>query len=147
MDLKKILAISGYPELYKFINTTKNGVLVEAISSKKRMIAFSHYRISTLEDISVFTETGEIPLKDVFRKILKKTEGKEIDIKMSDKQAIEKFIESVLPEYDRDRVKFSDMKKIIKWYNLLLKHGYIKLEEENDEQTEDNKEKETENKE
>ena len=69
MDLKEILSISGHSGLYKYISQARNGIIVEGIEDKKRMNAFAHYKVSSLNDIAIFTDEGEVPLKKVFKTI------------------------------------------------------------------------------
>lgn len=133
MDLSKILSISGKPGLFKMIAKTKNGLIIESLINGKRISAFSHEKISSLEEISIFTETEDLSLKEVFKMIFEKTEGKEaIDIKSSNNQLKEFFEESV-PEYDKDRVYVSDIKKVLKWYNVLLEKKLLDFSEEEEE--------------
>jgi len=114
--LKGILSISGYPGLFKMVTEAKNSIIVESLITGKRMPAYSTSKISALSDISVFTETGEIQLKELFKRI--QESGKEISGKASSNE-FKAFFEELLPEYDKDRVYVSDMKKIIQWYLLL----------------------------
>ena len=114
--LKGILAISGQPGLFKLVAEAKNSIIVESLLTGKRIPAYSTAKISALADISVFTETGEVQLTELFKKI--KECGKNISSKASNNE-IKAFFEEVLPEYDKDRVYVSDMKKIIQWYQLL----------------------------
>ena len=131
MDLKKIITISGYPEVFKIIKESRKGFIVESLQTGKRMQAFLHYKISSLEDIAIFTETGEIPLKDVFKRIYEKENGqKTIDPKKASPEEIKQKFEEILPEYDKERVYMSDMKKVFRWYNLLVEKGLLKFDEE-----------------
>lgn len=114
--LKGILAISGQPGLFKMVTEAKNSIIVESLLTGKRIPAYSTSKISTLSDISVFTETAEIQLKDLFKRI--QENGEVISAKASNAE-IKAFFEKVLPEYDKDRVYVSDMKKIFQWYQLL----------------------------
>jgi hypothetical protein len=114
--LKGILAISGQPGLFKMITEVKNSIIVESLLNGKRIPAYSTSKISALADISVFTQTGEIQLKELFKKI--QDSGKTISPKASTNE-IKAFFAEVLPEYDEDRVYVSDMKKIFQWYQLL----------------------------
>jgi hypothetical protein len=127
--LKGILAISGQPGLFKMVAETKNSIIVESLITGKRIPAYSTSKISALTDISVFTETGEIQLKELFKNI--RENGKLISPKASSNE-IKVFFSEVLPEYDKDRVYVSDMKKIIQWYHLLNeKDLLIETEDEN----------------
>lgn len=127
--LKGILAISGQPGLFKMITETKNSIIVESLITGKRIPAYSTSKISALSDISVFTETGEIQLKELFKSIQKS--GKMISAKATSNEITALFGE-VLPEYDKDRVYVSDMKKIFQWYQLLNeKNMLVDTKEEN----------------
>jgi hypothetical protein len=130
MELKDLMAISGYPGLYRFISQGRNAIIVESLEDKKRMSAYSTSRISTLEEIAVFTENEELPLAEVLKKMYRHSGGKEVISHKSHADEIKRYFEAVLPEYDRDRVYVSDMKKIIQWYNLLLKYGLLKFEDD-----------------
>ncbi|HAH23579.1 MAG TPA: hypothetical protein DCL77_07455 [Prolixibacteraceae bacterium] len=126
--LKGILSISGYPGLFKMVTEAKNSVIVESLLTGKRMPAYSTSKISALADISVFTENGEIQLKEVFKRL--KESGKEISPKASSNE-FKAFFEELVPEYDKDKVYVSDMKKIIQWFQLLNeKDLLIETEEE-----------------
>ena len=114
--LKGILSISGQPGLFKLVTETKNSIIVESLLTGKRIPAYSTSKISTLTDISIFTETGEILLTEMFNRVQKN--GKTISPKASTDE-IKAFFGEVLPEYDKDRVYVSDMKKILQWYQLL----------------------------
>ena len=130
MELKDLMAISVYPGLYRFISQGRNAVIVESLEDKKRMSAYSTSRIITLEEIAVFTENEELPLAEVLKKMYSHSAGKEAVSHKSHADEIRRYFEAVLPEYDRDRVYVSDMKKIIHWYNLLLKYGLLKFEDD-----------------
>lgn len=130
MNLKGIISISGMPGLYKVVAQSKSGLIVESLIDKKRVPAYSTYKISSLDDISVFSTTEDIPLKSVMRKIYDKQNGAPaIDSKSPDDE-LKKYFESVIPEYDKERVHLSDIKKIIGWYNLLQKNDLLKKEED-----------------
>jgi hypothetical protein len=133
--LKGILSISGQPGLFKLVAETKNSIIVESLINGKRMPAYSTSKISSLSDISVFTETGEILLAELFKKI--KENGNLVSPKASSNE-IKAFFNDVLPEYDKDRVYVSDMKKIIQWYQLLEEQNLLIETEE--EKVEDNSE-------
>ena len=129
MVLKDILSISGEPGLYKFIAQGKNAIIVEQIETGKRSSAFSSAKVSSLEDISVFTENEDLPLGKVFDKIYdKESGGPSIDAK-SDPEKLKKYFEEVIPDYSREKVYISDIKKIILWYNLLQKKNMLVKEE------------------
>jgi hypothetical protein len=133
MDLSKILSIAGKPGLYQMISQSKSGLIVQSLLDGKKIPAFSHERISSLEEISIFTETDDIPLKDVFIKLFKKEDGKKTISHKSSAKELKDLLKSVLPDYDEDRVYASDIKKLINWYNLLVDKNLIDLEEEKEE--------------
>ena len=127
MELKDILAISGQPGLFKYVAQSQRGVIVESLLDGKRMNAAATARVSSLTEISMFTEGEDIPLANVFTNIRNYTEGKEA---ISHKESADKItaeFAKVLPEYDRERVHVSDMKKCFAWYNLLVKAGFTEF--------------------
>ncbi|MGI6718152.1 MAG: DUF5606 domain-containing protein [Bacteroidales bacterium] len=140
MDLTKILTISGKSGLYKLLANNKNNIIVEALKDKRRYPIFSNEKISSLEEISIYTETGDIPLKDVFVLLYKHTKHQPVDqIIIKDNKLLYELFNEFLPEYDKDLVFHSHMKKICQWYNELLSVGIINEEvvEENNEKIEE----------
>lgn len=125
MDFSKILAISGYPGLFKVVAQSSNGLIVESLLDKKRMNAFSNFKISALSDISVYTTGDDLPLVDVFKRIREKQNEAVIDVSGSDPSAQRAYFTGVIPEFDQERVHNSDIKKIISWYNLLLQNNLL----------------------
>jgi Domain of unknown function (DUF5606) len=129
IDLKGIISISGMPGLYKVVAQSKNGVIVESISDKKRFPAFASHKISSLEDISMFTTGDDKPIAEILKSIFDKENGGPcLDSKKEDKEIIEYF-SSVLPEYDKVRVYVSNMRKLFSWYNQLQSTGNLKIKE------------------
>lgn len=141
MDLKDLMSISGYPGLFKFISQGRNSIIVESLEDKKRMSVYSTSRVSTLEEIAVFTESEEIPLAELLKKMYSFSEGKETLSHKSSGEELKKYFETILPDYDRDRVYISDMKKIINWYNLLVGYDLINPEDEQDQGADSNTDK------
>ncbi len=128
MNLKGIMAISGYPGLFKMVSQAKSSIIVESLIDGKRMPAFNSYKISSLEDIAIFTEDKEVPLTEVFQKMVEKFEHKPaLDPKSSNNELVKLFSE-ILPEYDKDRVYVSDIKKVFSWYNMLVQKDMLKSE-------------------
>ncbi len=128
MELKEILAISGQPGLYKYVAQSTRGVIVESLADGRRMNASAASKVSALTEISMFTEGDDIPLADVFTRIYEHTNGAQtISHKETPERLKEAFAE-VLPEYDRDRVHVSDIKKCFSWYNTLVAAGFTKFE-------------------
>jgi len=140
MDMKDIMAISGKPGLYKFVAHGRNAIIVENIETGKRTSAFSSEKINSLEEISVFTHEKDIPLKEVFKAIFDKEDGKESISPKSDPKELKEYFAEVVPDYNRERVYVSDIKKIISWYNLLQKNDMLSFPEEK-EKAEESEEK------
>lgn len=129
MDLSGIISVNGMPGLYKVVGQMKNGVIAEGLSDKKRVPIHSHQQISSLEDISMFTTGDNKPVSDILKTIFEKEKGgKCIDHKADEKEII-KYFEEILPDYDKERVYASNMRKLFNWYNLLQETGNLKLKE------------------
>ena len=127
MELKDILAISGQPGLYKYVAQSQRGVIVESLIDGKRMNASATSRVSALTEISLFTEVEDIALADVFTNIWNYTEGKQAISHKESADKIQEEFAKVLPEYDRERVHVSDMKKCFAWYNILVEAGFTEF--------------------
>lgn len=127
MELKDILAISGQPGLFKYVAQSKTGVIVESLIDGKRMNASASSKVSTLTEISMFTEGEDMPLADVFTNIYKHTSGKQAINHKEDPAKIKEYFAVVLPDYDRERVHVSDMKKCFAWYNALVEAGFTEF--------------------
>lgn len=134
--LKDLMAISGHGGLFRFVSQGRNGIIVESIESGKRMQAFATMKISSLEDIAVYTETEEIKLEEVLAAIHKYENGQEAISPKSEADDLKDYFSAVLPEYDRERVYTSDIKKILSWYNLLLKYDLLEIGKRADKQAE-----------
>ena len=119
MILKDILAISGEPGLFKFIAQGKNAIIVEHLETKKRSSAYSSAKVSSLEDIAIFTETEDMPLGKVFDLIFEKENGGPAIDSKADAGKLKTWFEGILPEYSKDKVYTSDIKKLAQWYNIL----------------------------
>lgn len=123
MSLEKVLSISGKPGLYRLKTQTRTGFLVESFLDGKTINVGGNHNVSLLSEIAIYTLTEEVPLREVFQKISDKEGGKEtINHKVS-KLELEEYFFEVLPDYDEDRVYASDIKKVVQWYNLLVKNG------------------------
>ncbi|HZK96508.1 MAG TPA: DUF5606 domain-containing protein [Prolixibacteraceae bacterium] len=132
--LKGILAITGQPGLFKVISEGKNNVVIESLLTGKKSTAYADAKMSTLEDIAIYTLTEDIPLKKIFRIISEKENGGQaINVKSSPEE-LKKYFELILPDYDKSRVYGSDVKKVISWYNLLNEKGLLVFEEEKPEE-------------
>ncbi len=128
--LKEILSVTGKPGLFKLISQGKNMLIVESLVDGKRMPAFTKDKVVSLSDIAIFTENEEVPLIQVFEKLRIKENSAiaSIDSK-SDNEKLRTFMLEVLPEYDRDRVYPSDIRKLINWYNILINNGFTSFVE------------------
>jgi hypothetical protein len=135
MDLAEYYSIPGKPGVFKMISQSKSGAIVESLIDGKRLPVFVSDKISSLEEISMFTNGDDIPLKTVFQNIFKKEDGKEASVSpKADNKALQTYFSEVLPDWDQDRVYASDIKKVIAWYNLLASKNLISLEEEKPEE-------------
>lgn len=130
---KTILAIAGKPGLYKLVSRGKNNLIVEALdATHKRMPAFGTDRITSLADIAMFTDGDDVPLMDVLESLKTVEEGKKasLDPKKASSDELRDFFARVLPNFDRDRVHTSDIKKLLQWYNILVEAGITDFKEE-----------------
>lgn len=130
-----ILAISGKPGLYRLISQGRGMLIVETVGAdKKRLPAGARDRVTSLNDVSMYTNEDDKPLMEIFQSIADKEHGQptSIDYKKASKQELADFMASVLPDYDRDRVHDSDIKKLIQWYNILVNGGYTKFVDESE---------------
>ncbi|MDR3117912.1 MAG: DUF5606 domain-containing protein [Mediterranea sp.] len=140
MNLKNILSISGRPGLYKPVSKGKNMLIVESLSAdKKRFPTYNHEKIIALGDIAMYTNGGETPLKDVLALIKEKENGAaaSIDTKKASQDELRDYLNTILPDYDREKVHTGDIKKLILWYNNLVSYGITDFQEED--KTEENK--------
>ncbi|ADQ78898.1 hypothetical protein Palpr_0742 [Paludibacter propionicigenes WB4] len=119
--LKEILSVTGKPGLFKLVSQGKNMLIVESLIDGKRFPAYSKDKVVSLGDIAIFTETAEVPLGQVLESLKAKENGAvcSIDPK-SDNDKLRKYMLEVLPDYDRDRVYPSDIRKLLSWYNILI---------------------------
>lgn len=134
IQLKDILAISGKKGLFKFIAQARNGIIVESLEDKKRHVAPATARVSSLEDIAIFTMDEEIALADIFYKIHSENEGKETLSHKASAAELKSFFEELVPDYDEERVYVSDIKKVFQWYNQLHQHNLLEVVEKEEEE-------------
>ena len=116
--LKTILSVSGKPGLYRLLSQGKNTLIVESLQTKQRIPILPKDRVVSLGDISMFTDTEDIALSEVLKRVHK------------DNEALRALFAEILPSYDRDRVYTSDIKKLFTWYNILSGTGITNFEEE-----------------
>lgn len=134
IDLQGIISISGKPGLHRLLKSSSKGVIVESMENGKRLPADPHQSISALEDITIHTQEGDIALGELFQRIHDQESGsRTIDHRSSKEELLEHF-EKVLPEYDREQVYPSDIKKCFQWYNILYDAGALQEKEEENEE-------------
>ena len=137
MSLDRILSISEKPGLFKLITQTRSGFIAESLIDGKRVSVNLRSNVSLLSEIAIYTLTEEVPLKEVLKKIKTKENGNKTSVNHKDsKDKIEEYFFSILQDYDEDRVYPSDIKKVIRWYNILQENNMLHLleEEGNDEE-------------
>ena len=135
MELKDILAIAGQAGLFRYVAQSRTGVIVESLLDGKRMNAAANSRVSALTEISMFTEGEDISLAELFTRMYAHTEGKQALSHKESNDRLKEFFGAVIPEYDRERVHVSDIKKAVAWFNLLVEAGFteFKLPEQDEE--------------
>ena len=139
--LKEILAVSGKPGLYKLVSRGSNMLIIESLVDKKRIPAYSRDKVISLGDISIYTDEEEVSISEVFTSIKEKEGGKNISIDLSkaSNDELRDYLAEVLPNFDRERVYPSDIKKMLKWYDLLIVNDItdfsVKKEEAEEEKT------------
>ncbi len=135
--IKGILAISGQSGLFKMLTEAKNSIIVESLETQKKMPVYSTSKVSSLEDIAIFTEKGDMPLKEVFKAIYEKENGGEAISHKSSANELKSYFEKIVPDFDKDRVYVSDIKKVLLWYNLLREKEMLDFSEEEKPEAED----------
>lgn len=137
LTLKSVLSISGKPGLFKLVAQGKNMLIVESLADQKRQPAYAKDKVVSLSDVAIFTENGEKPLAQIFTEIFKKESGKKasVDAK-APKTDLLKYFEEVLPNFDKDRVYPTDIKKVIVWYNILIENGFTEFKTKEEEEAE-----------
>ena len=138
-----ILAISGKPGLYKLVSHGKNNLIVEALdATHRRQPAFGSDRITSLNDIAMFTDEDDVPLTDVLESMKNVEGGKKssVDYKKASGDELREYFAKILPNFDRDRVQNSHIKKLIQWYNILIENGISEFKDAEAETTEEAKE-------
>ena len=136
--LKTILSISGKPGLYKLISQGKNMLIVESVSAEKRFPAYGNEKIISLADIAMYTNDAEVPLRDVLESIKEKENAgtASIDPKKATAEELRAYLTEVLPDFDRERVYMTDIKKLISWYNILVTNGITEFKDDVEQQEE-----------
>lgn len=130
MDLSKILSVTGKSGLFKLLSHNKTSFIVESLTDGKRFPVFPNDGVATLDNISIFTEDDDVSLQSVLLSIYKKENGVQSAVNVSDNNALKAYFAEILPNYDRERVYVSNMKKVILWYNQLVEKQLIDDKEE-----------------
>lgn len=128
--IERFLSISGKPGLYRLVSQGKNMLIVENVATKKRQPAYTHDKVISLSDVAMYTTNGEVPLYDVFAAIAEKNDNKEVDVKNMDDAALRDFFAQYLPDFDRERVYTTDIRKLFQWYNILVANGVTKFKDD-----------------
>lgn len=128
--IKGIISITGKPGLYRLVSRGKNSLIVESLQTGKRTPTYPHEKVISLADITMYSDSGDVPLPEVFEKLYEKNEGKAIDMKaFADDQAMRDYFGEILPDFDRERVHNSDLKKLYSWYNQLIAAGVTEFKD------------------
>ena len=137
--LKNILSITGKPGLWKLISHGNNMLIVESLVDGKRMPTYARDKIVSLADVSMFTEGDDISLSEVLTKLGAKEglKAASIDAKQADNDALRTYFATVLPNFDRDRVYPSDIRKLVQWYNILIGAGVTDFTVEDEQETQE----------
>lgn len=138
-----IIAVSGKPGLYKLVSRGNNNLIVETVdAAKKRLPIFASDRVTSLRDTAMYTDSEDKPLMQILDALYKKEDGKEtsLNYKKASSAELREYFASFLPDFDRDRVHDSDIKKLLQWYNILVKNGitdFLEGEDYGEDETED----------
>lgn len=142
--LRKILTISGKPGLYRLLSNGRSMLIVETLdATHKRLPVYATDKVVSLGDIAMYTDSEEVPLWQVMENVKARTEGKPLDIdyKQASNDELAAFFAEVLPNYDRDRVYMTHVRKLIQWYNILINEGITEFKPSDDEEVKEESEK------
>lgn len=129
--IRRIVSIAGKPGLFKLVSQGKNMLIVESLQTGKRTPAYARDKVISLADVAIYTNDEDIPLADVLEKISAFTNGQPIDVKsFADDAAIRAYFGEILPDFDRERVYTTDIKKLFSWYNQLIAAGVTKFKDD-----------------
>lgn len=129
-DLKKIISVSGEHGLFEYVAQSRNGIIAQSLITGQRKAFGPSSKVSSLSDISIYTEDGEVSMKQVLEAIAEKTSKARAMDSKSSPDKIKEFFRAVLPTYDEDRFYVSHMKKVLDWYNCLAEFGSLEFVEE-----------------
>lgn len=135
-DLTKILSVSGEHGLFAYVAQGRGGIIAESLLTGQRKMLGASAKVSSLADISIYTDDKEMPLKEVLQAMAAKLEGGAAMSPKSDPKAIRKFFDEVVPSYDPDRFYVSHMKKVLDWYEVLRTHASLEFTEDEEETAE-----------
>lgn len=128
--LKGIIAITGKPGLYKLLKRGKNALIVENLETGKRIPSYATDRVISLADVTMYADHGDVPLGEVLQSLYSVQEGKPVDIKaLGSDDAIRDLFAKVLPDFERDRVYTTDIRKLFAWYNILVAAGVTEFKD------------------
>ena len=136
-DLSRILAISGQSGLFLYISQARNGAIVEALADKKRSTVSVTSKLTSLADISIYTDDEEVKLQQVLLNMKEVLGEDDAPTAKSKPEELKALFEKALPTYDRDRFYVSHMKKVVEWYNALKKYASLDFENLEAEESED----------
>ena len=133
---ERVLTISGKPGLYRLLSSGRNMIIVEVIdATKKRVPVHNTDKVVMLDDIAIYTDTEEVPLREVFAKIYEKENGViSLDMKMATPEELVEYFEGIMPDFDRERVYLTHIKKMYAWYNILVANGVVDFKSEENEE-------------
>jgi len=135
-DLSKILAISGQSGLYLYISHSRTGVIVESLAEKKRVNVSATGKVTSLADISIYTDDEEVKLQQVFLNMKEVLSEADAPTSKAAPEQLKALFEKALPTYDRDRFYVSHMKKVVDWYNCLKNNASLDFVEPESEDAE-----------
>jgi len=136
-DLAKILSVSGYSGLYRYLAQSRTGAIAESLANGTRVNFPANGKITTLEDISIYTDEGEVKLREVFQSMHACLKDADAPTAKDSNDALKALFEKALPTYDRDRFYVSHMKKVVTWYNELKAHTNLEFVNPDEEKTEE----------
>lgn len=123
MEFEKLISIAGQSSLFEILSRTKFGLVAKSLENGKKMPVYQSQQVSSLQDISMYTYEGEVALREVFVRLLKKTEGKPSIKHTEPADALRKAFEEIVPDFDKERVRDSDLKKLFRWFNQAVENG------------------------
>ncbi len=134
--LKKILSVSGKPGLYQMVSQGKNMLIIESLTDKKRIPAYARDKVISLGDIAIYTNEKEVPLYEVLNSVKQKEGGQKVSLELTkaSPDELRAYLAEVLPDFDRERVYPTDIKRLLTWYNILLAAGITEYEPQEEKQ-------------